>query len=215
MLEYVDFQVAFVLIFWAVIFIRGLKQDSYQYYGVFYFYVTIEAVSGIVALVGATAWGVDDQRYLNLYIVTELAVKLAQAVFLAWLILLPRGFRPRSDLPPLAISLAISVSMELGFSTQISFWHLARASSFFLFLVALQAVYRCFSSAKFQIGANMGVALGAVFIVLSLKALNSSLSLARFWGYDAFGNFLEFAGVASWGAIAWGMWDLDKPKWLQ
>lgn len=216
MLEFINFKLVAGVTFWCVIFVRAFQLKSLRLYPFFYFYAGIEALSTIAALIGASAWGLEDQRYATLYFIRQVTLQLATALLLIWLISLPKGFRFRREVPVLAAFLAVSIFFESRLpSGSHIIWRLSSIGGFFLLLVACQAIYRCFTPLGFEIGRNMGVVLVAVFVMLFLEFMNSTLYLTRLWEYESFSNLRETVSVAAWGIIAWAMLDLDKPKSAQ
>lgn len=204
---------AALALFWTVIVVRGVQIKALRCYFPFYLHVIVLAASLAASLAGEKAWGIRDQRYLDLFIATEVAVQATRFAFLLWLASLPRGLQANRTLPILAAFLAVSLALEFTLSSESHFLlRLVRAGSFLLFLTACLAAVRSLTTPGFRLGRNMGIALASVQLMLFLHVLNTSLFLTRLWGYNAFGSLDNFAGVAAWGAVAWGVFDLDSPS---
>ena len=197
----------------TVILVRAFQLGTFRLYPFFYIYVSIVALWYAAALAGKFAWGINDWRYLALYVCGAIASKVAVGAFLLWVLSLPQGFSFRF-LRPWGVFLIITVAAEVYLSSPgHDIWIFSRASSCFFFFVALQALYRWQSHIlSFRMGRNMAVALGGCTFLLLLEFLNAGLYLSRTWGYEVFVGLFDFAGVAAWGLIAWGILDLDMPK---
>lgn len=214
--EALDYRRVALLLCWATIFFRAFQNKSFRLFPPFFLYVAVSAASLVASLVGVGIWGAGDPRYLNLYIFGHIVVQATMGYFLIWIITLPVGFRSKRVFPPLLLFLLLSVLVEITFlSSEAHFiWRFSRAGTFFLLLLACLGVYRCLQAVEsFQLGYNMGSALAGMLILLFLEFISSGFYLSHLWDYETFGSFFDFAGVVSWGFIAYGNWELDKPKW--
>ncbi|HSR53387.1 MAG TPA: hypothetical protein VLV83_21385, partial [Acidobacteriota bacterium] len=196
MRELIDYKFVTLAVAWGIIFARGAVTGAFRLYAPFYIYVFLIASTVSVSIFGAATWGLSSRSYLQLYILGEVTRHCARLLFLVWLLILPNGLKLRSDLPPVTFIALLALVLEYSLSNQSAhMWRFSRAAIFFLFLLCFLVIRRLMKAHDFRIGRNLGVALGAVFVLLFIEVLNRSLYLTRLWEYQNFDNLSDFISI--------------------
>lgn len=211
--EFVNYKTLALAAVWILIFVRGSHTRAYRHYPAFYWYVGMVAGSVLVSIAAGLFWGLSSTVYAWVFTFAEIGGQLGYAVFLVWLILLPKKLRWSWLSLVMTACLSIAIAPELLLTPKSSLvLQILRSGRFFLFLLAGLAIYRCLTTEGFRLGRNMSFAVGAMFVKLAVEVLNANSYMIQFWDYAVSNNFFDFVGIASWGVTAWGMWDLDLPK---